>query len=73
MRRGDPIITTFDNRTFEFTGKVGAFYNIISEKHHQVRQLPAEGLGFQSLADLPPCHGQDAAVTSFLFLLFGLL
>ncbi len=32
----DPMMTTFDGRTFEFIGEVGAYYNVISEKQHQV-------------------------------------
>ncbi|BDA46628.1 hypothetical protein COCOBI_09-0800 [Coccomyxa sp. Obi] len=33
---GDPMMTTFDGRTFEFLGEIGAYYNVISEKQHQV-------------------------------------
>ncbi|EIE23708.1 hypothetical protein COCSUDRAFT_47405 [Coccomyxa subellipsoidea C-169] len=33
---GDPIMTGFDGRVFEFLGVPEAFYNIISERHHQV-------------------------------------
>lgn len=29
-------MTSFDGRSFEFFGKVGAYYNVISEKQHQV-------------------------------------
>lgn len=29
-------MTGFDGRTFEFVGEVGAYYNVISEKQHQV-------------------------------------
>ncbi len=36
MLCADPMMTTFDGRTFEFIGEVGTFYNIISEKQHQV-------------------------------------
>jgi hypothetical protein len=37
---GDPIMTGFDGRVFEFMGEPGKFYNIISERHHQVRDPP---------------------------------
>lgn len=37
--RGDPLMTTFDGRTFQFMGDVGSCYNIISEKTHQVNAL----------------------------------
>ena len=30
-------MTSFDGRSFEFFGQVGAYYNVISEKQHQVR------------------------------------
>jgi hypothetical protein len=33
---GDPIMTGFDGQTFEFTGEVGGYYNLISEREHQV-------------------------------------
>ncbi|BDA44598.1 hypothetical protein COCOBI_06-0740 [Coccomyxa sp. Obi] len=33
---GDPIMTSFDGRSFEFFGQVGAYYNVISEKQHQM-------------------------------------
>lgn len=33
---GDPVMTDFEGRTFEFMGKVGSFYNVISDKEHQV-------------------------------------
>lgn len=35
-------MTSFDGRSFEFFGEVGAYYNVISEKQHQVthRQCP---------------------------------
>ena len=36
MLCADPMMTTFDGRTFEFLGDVGAYYNVISEKQHQV-------------------------------------
>ena len=36
----DPMMTTFDGRTFEFLGQVGAYYNVISEKDHQVIDSP---------------------------------
>ncbi len=36
---GDPIMTGFDGRVFEFLGVPEAFYNIISERHHQVRSV----------------------------------
>ena len=29
-------MTSFDGRSFEFIGEVGAYYNVISEKQHQV-------------------------------------
>lgn len=35
--QGDPIFTGFDGRVFEFLGNPESFYNIISERHHQVR------------------------------------
>lgn len=35
-RYADPILTGFDGRSFEFVGEVGAYYNVISEKQHQV-------------------------------------
>lgn len=34
--KGDPIMTGFDGRTFEFIGQPDTFYNLISERHHQV-------------------------------------
>ncbi|BDA48425.1 hypothetical protein COCOBI_12-1040 [Coccomyxa sp. Obi] len=34
--KGDPIMTSFDGRSFEFFGQVGAYYNVISEKQHQM-------------------------------------
>ncbi|BDA44602.1 hypothetical protein COCOBI_06-0780 [Coccomyxa sp. Obi] len=33
---GDPILTDFEGRTFEFLGEVGKYYDIISEEQHQV-------------------------------------
>lgn len=42
----DPIINSFDGRTFEFFGKVGGFYNVIQDSEHQARSLsPAGRLG----------------------------
>ncbi|EIE21423.1 hypothetical protein COCSUDRAFT_43159 [Coccomyxa subellipsoidea C-169] len=32
----DPIVSSFDGRTFEFFGKVGRFYNVIQDAEHQV-------------------------------------
>ena len=34
---GDPILTDFEGRSFEFVGEVGKYYNVISEEEHQVR------------------------------------
>lgn len=34
--RGDPILTGFDGRSFEFQGEVGKFYDILSERFHLV-------------------------------------
>ena len=34
--KGDPILTGFDLRPFEFMGRPGAYYNLVSEQHHQV-------------------------------------
>lgn len=34
--KGDPILTGFDLRSFEFMGEAGSFYNLVSEMHHQV-------------------------------------
>ena len=34
---GDPMITGFDGRSFEFMGEPGSFYSLISEQRHQVR------------------------------------
>ncbi len=36
---GDPIMTDFEGHTFEFMGEVGKFYDVISEKDHQVRNF----------------------------------
>ncbi|EIE21380.1 hypothetical protein COCSUDRAFT_56599 [Coccomyxa subellipsoidea C-169] len=33
---GDPIMTDFEGHTFEFMGEVGKFYDVISEKDHQM-------------------------------------
>jgi hypothetical protein len=33
---GDPIFTDFAGRSFEFFGKPGNYYNILSERNHQV-------------------------------------
>ena len=33
---GDPIMTGFDARVFEFMGEPGRFYNLLSEQRHQV-------------------------------------
>jgi hypothetical protein len=33
---GDPMMTGFDGRPFEFVGEPDTFYNLISERHHQV-------------------------------------
>ena len=42
----DPIVSSFDGRTFEFFGKVGRFYNVIQDAEHQVRPFcSAVGLG----------------------------
>ena len=35
---GDPMITGFDGRSFEFMGEPGSFYSLISEQRHQVRR-----------------------------------
>lgn len=44
--QGDPILQGFDGRSFEFLGEVGSYYNVISEKEHQVslRLLPDAGV-----------------------------
>ncbi|CAK0783230.1 hypothetical protein CVIRNUC_006429 [Coccomyxa viridis] len=34
--RGDPIMTGFGGRAFEFLGQPGKIYSLLSEKHHQV-------------------------------------
>lgn len=34
--QGDPIMTGFDGRSFEFIGQPNTFYSLISERHHQV-------------------------------------
>ncbi|CAL8469662.1 g9203 [Coccomyxa elongata] len=34
--KADPIVSSFDGRTFEFFGKVGGFYNVIQDADHQV-------------------------------------
>lgn len=56
--QGDPIFTGFDGRVFEFLGNPESFYNIISERHHQVHCVPSRSIIFPSLAYLPvlPCH-----------------
>ncbi|CAK0784477.1 hypothetical protein CVIRNUC_007681 [Coccomyxa viridis] len=33
---GDPVLTSFDGRSFEFMGDVGKFYSLISERSHQL-------------------------------------
>ena len=35
---GDPMITGFDGRAFEFMGEPGKFYSLLSEQRHQVRR-----------------------------------
>lgn len=37
---GDPILTDFEGRSFEFMGEVGEYYDVISEEQHQVRRNP---------------------------------
>ena len=37
--KGDPILTGFDLRPFEFMGQPGKTYNLISEQRHQVRDI----------------------------------
>ena len=37
--KGDPILTGFDLRPFEFMGQPGNTYNLISEQRHQVRDI----------------------------------
>lgn len=32
-------MTDFEGKTFEFRGEVGKFYDVISEKEHQVRPV----------------------------------
>lgn len=32
-------MTSFQGRSFEFIGEVGAYYNVISETQHQVHSL----------------------------------
>ncbi len=39
--KADPIVSSFDGRTFEFFGKVGGFYNVIQDADHQVRESDA--------------------------------
>jgi len=34
--RGDPMLTGFDQRHFEFLGNVDTYYNFLTEKHHKV-------------------------------------
>lgn len=34
--KGDPIMTGFDARSFEFMGECGSHYNLLSEQRHQV-------------------------------------
>lgn len=34
------MMTDFQGNTFEFMGEEGNFYNIISERNHQVGSLP---------------------------------
>ena len=38
--KGDPILTGFDGRSFEFKGEVGQYYDILSERSHLVRCVP---------------------------------
>ncbi|KAK9908491.1 hypothetical protein WJX75_008624 [Coccomyxa subellipsoidea] len=33
---GDPVMSDFEGKTFEFMGEVGKFYDVISEKDHQM-------------------------------------
>ncbi|BDA47657.1 hypothetical protein COCOBI_10-5080 [Coccomyxa sp. Obi] len=57
--RGDPIMTGFDGRPFEFIGQPNTLYSLISERHHKVSAklklgvmwdhngTYMEGIGFQ--------------------------
>ena len=45
--RGDPIMTGFGGRAFEFLGQPGKIYSLLSEKYHQV------GPSWQHTADTP--------------------
>ena len=33
---GDPILSGFTGRSFNFNGTVGKIYNLVSSKHHQL-------------------------------------
>ena len=35
--KGDPVMTGFAGRSFEFIGRAGGIYSLISEKYHKVR------------------------------------
>jgi hypothetical protein len=39
--KGDPILTGFDGRSFEFKGEAGQYYSILSERFHLVRGIPS--------------------------------
>ncbi len=39
--KGDPILSGFDGRSFEFQGEAGKTYSIISERFHLVRGVPS--------------------------------
>ena len=36
MGSGDPIFTGFAGRSFEFLGQPGHYYNVMSERNHQI-------------------------------------
>ena len=38
--KGDPVMTGFGNRSFEFIGVPNTIYSLISEKLHKVSPLP---------------------------------
>ena len=42
--KGDPIMTGFGGRAFEFLGQPGKIYSLLSEKYHQVGPFLAHTL-----------------------------
>jgi hypothetical protein len=44
LLQGDPIMTGFDGRSFEFMGEVGSYYSLISEHEHQISMRLMEGV-----------------------------